>query len=62
MRKRAAIFLGSGSGTGGKKRKSVRCKEKGWEEIGNKVEVKIKRELRKWADKLAIQTKRLQNR
>jgi len=39
-----------------------KSKDDEWEEIGKKVEGKIKEEPRKWADKLAIQTKRLRNR
>ena len=46
----AAIFLGGGSGTGGKKWKSSRCKEKEWEEIGTKVESKVRKGIQSWLD------------
>ncbi|MBL7077617.1 MAG: hypothetical protein ISS31_09100 [Kiritimatiellae bacterium] len=47
----AIISLGSGAGHGcRKKAKVVVCKEKEWEEIGVKVEEKVRKGIRKWLE------------
>jgi hypothetical protein len=46
----AAIFLGGGTGSSGKKYKARKCKEKEWEDIGVKVESKVRKGIRSWLD------------
>ena len=46
----AAIFLGGGSGTSGKKTWCKKNKEKEWEDIGVKVEEKVRKGIRSWLD------------
>jgi high-affinity Fe2+/Pb2+ permease len=46
----AAIFLGGGTGSSGKKRKARKNKEKEWEEIGEKVEGKVRKGIESWLD------------
>ncbi len=46
----AAIFLGGGSGSCGEKCRTKKRKEKEWDEIGKKVEEKVKKGLQSWLD------------
>lgn len=46
----AAIFLGGGSGTSGKKMRCKKSQEKEWEEIGVKVESKVRKGIQSWLD------------
>jgi len=46
----AAIFLGGGSGSGCKKKKAAKMKAKEWDEIGVKVEDKVRKGIQSWLD------------
>ena len=46
----AAIFLGGSWGPHHKKKQARRMKDKEWEEIGDKVEEKIKKGIQSWLD------------
>jgi hypothetical protein len=46
----AAIFLGGSCGPSCKKRKAKKMKEKEWEEIGKKVEEKVRKGIQSWID------------
>lgn len=45
----ASVFFGSGCGAGSKKKKKS-DREKEWEEIGKKVEVKVRQGIKNWVD------------
>ncbi|MFB0566081.1 MAG: hypothetical protein ACETWK_10450 [Candidatus Aminicenantaceae bacterium] len=46
----AAIFLGGSWGPRGKRRRAKKMKEKEWEEIGKKVEDKVRKGIQSWLD------------
>jgi high-affinity Fe2+/Pb2+ permease len=46
----ACIALGGGGGAGWKKKRRKRTKDKEWEEIGKKVEVKVRKGIKEWLD------------
>ena len=46
----ACIILGGGGGAGAKKKRPKSDKEKEWEEIGQKVEEKVRKGIKHWVD------------